>query len=264
LVAAAKGTATGSSGTTKHRRFRLLTLVPVARTEAAGSTISARLVEQWDDLEAAVDVILGVWGDGAVALASPALLRTYSHYGNPVIGAFVDDVLCGVSIGFLASAPEVHLHSHITGVLPAYQHLGIGYELKTTQRAWCREHGIALVTWTFDPMLARNAHFNLRKLGAVARRLLPSFYGAMDDDINRGDATDRLEVQWDVAGGGRAKRDIIAAVAIPPDYLALRAADPDAADASRAEVRERLLAAFDDGLEIVDFSRDDGYLLARR
>ena len=210
-------------------------------------------------------VILGVWGDSAESLASPALLRTFSHYGNPVIGAYAGDLLCGVSIGFLASEPEVHLHSHITGVLPTHQHLGIGFELKGTQRQWCIDRGIDLVTWTFDPMLARNAHFNMRKLGARSCRLLPSFYGVMDDDINRGDETDRLEVVWRVPLDAPSHHGaIVRAVPIPSDYLRLRHDDRVAAARWRASVREQLLSAFDEGLEVVDFTRDDGYLLAER
>ena len=225
--------------------------------------VSTRLLSSWDELGAAVDVVVGIWGEGASSLASPALLRTYAHYGNPVLGAFADDALCGVSIGFLGSSPEVHLHSHITGVLPGHQHLGIGFELKQAQRKWCAERGIDLVTWTFDPMLARNAHFNMRKLGARARVLLPDFYGAMDDDINRGESTDRLEVRWAIGDEDVARPTSIArAVSIPSDYLALRAKDPDAAAAARRGVREALLSAFADGLEVVDFERERGYLLA--
>jgi len=238
----------------------VLTLVLVAPTQVA---VSARLLSAWDELTAAVEVVLGVWGPGASSLASPALLRTYTHYGNPVIGAFAGDELCGVSIGFLGSSPEVHLHSHITGVLPTHQHLGIGFELKQAQRQWCADRGIALVTWTFDPMLARNAHFNMRKLGARARVLLPDFYGAMDDDINRGEPTDRLEVRWDVNGDAlRVERPILRAVPIPADYLALRETEPGAAADARHRVRESLLDSFSQGLEVVDFDRERGYLLA--
>ena len=236
----------------------------VARTQLADSTVTVRLLDEWRDLEAAVSVILSVWGEPAASLASAQLLRTYSHYGNPVIGAYAGDLLCGVSIGFLASSPEIHLHSHITGVLPTHQHLGVGFRLKTTQRQWCADRGIGLVTWTFDPMLARNAHFNMRKLGAVSRRFLPSFYGVMLDDINRGDDTDRLEVSWRVNPTDEpARHEIVRSVPIPVDYLALRQHDPADAGRWRTSVRDQLLSAFADGLQIVDFSRDQGYLLAR-
>lgn len=229
-------------------------------------TVSVRPLSEWDDFVAAVRVVLAVWGDDAVGLASPALLRTYVHYGEPVIGAFDGEQLCGVSIGFLASIPEVHLHSHITGVVPSHQHLGVGFRLKHAQRQWCVDNGIRLMTWTFDPMLARNAHFNLRKLGAVARRLMPNFYGAMDDDFNRGDETDRLEITWRVVSDASCAvpRPIVQSVAIPPDYLALRADDPAKASECRVDVRDQLLCAFADGLEVVDFAPDEGYLLAPR
>lgn len=226
--------------------------------------MTTRLLEGWDELEDAAGIVRSIWGAAAAdALASPTLLRTYAHYGNPVIGARLGGVLCGVSIAFLAPDPVIHLHSHVTGVLATHQHLGVGYELKLAQRRWCSDHGIDLVTWTFDPMLARNAHFNLSKLGTRSRRLLPAFYGDMDDDINRGDESDRLEVRWDLRPGAADRGHVVRTVAIPDDYLALRAADPTAARTWRAAVRDQLLEAFDDGLEIVGFRRHDGYRLAR-
>lgn len=220
-----------------------------------------RLLTDWDDLVSATELIFSVWGTGAASLASPSLLRTYAHFGNPVIGAFDGDALCGVSVAFLAADPEVHLHSHITGVAPSHQHLGVGYQLKMAQRDWCIEKGVDLITWTFDPMLARNAYFNLHKLGAHARRFLPNFYGSMDDDINRGDATDRLEAWWPVSDKTSPSRDVVRTIAVPSDYLSLRADDGATAEKQRAEVRRQLVAAFDDGLVATDFSRDEGYLL---
>lgn len=214
--------------------------------------------------------MIAVWGESARALASPELLRAYSHFGNPVIGAFEDDLLCGVSIAYLAPKGGLHLHSHITGVLVSHQHLGVGFGLKVAQRAWCLENGIDEVTWTFDPLLARNAHFNIRKLGASASTLLPDFYGSMDDLLNRDDATDRLEVHWSVnsprvaqvVDGVASPLPAVLQVPVPHDYLALRRQDPAAARRWRITVRDQLLGAFDDGLEIVDFTRDGGYGLA--
>ena len=144
--------------------------------------MQTRLLTEWDELVAASDVVTVVWGDPA--LATPSLLRAYSHYGNPVLGAFDGGVLVGVSFGFLGCEPEVHLHSHVTCALPERQHDGVGFALKQAQGKWCLERGIRLITWTFDPLIARNAYFNLHKLGATARRLLPNFYGAMLDTIN--------------------------------------------------------------------------------
>ena len=222
--------------------------------------MTPRLLTDWDDLVDAAEVVFSVWGKGAASLASPSLLKTYAHYGNPIIGAFDGDVLCGVSVGFLANDPKVHLHSHITGVTPSHQHLGIGYQLKMAQRDWCLANGIDLITWTFDPMLARNAYFNLHKLGAYARRFLPNFYGPMDDDINRGDDTDRLEAWWPVTENVRAAGEPVRTVSVPSDYLKLRAGDAATAAKERANVREQMESAFAAGLVATDFTRDDGYL----
>jgi predicted GNAT superfamily acetyltransferase len=237
------------------------TLVPVP-------SFDYRLLRDPDELAAASEVIGTVWGDPT--LATPSLLRAYTHFGNPAIGAFAERRMCGVSVGFLAPSGGVHLHSHITGVLPEFQHLGVGLGLKSVQRDWCLEHGIDEVTWTFDPMLARNAAFNLRKLGARAWSILPNFYGAMDDAVNRGDETDRLEVHWSVSSpavadrlgghGGAAVRPA-RTVALPPDYAALRAEDAEAARAERKRVRVELEDAFATGLAAVDFVDGEYWLV---
>ena len=224
--------------------------------------------------------MVGIWGESATGLVSAELLRAYSHFGNPVIGAFHDGALCGVSIGFLAARGGVHLHSHITGVMPSHQHLGVGFALKVAQRAWCLDNDIDHVTWTFDPMVARNAHFNIRKLGAVSDTLLPDFYGPMSDELNRGDTSDRLEVRWSIAAA-RVERAIaggdgpptaldgsplviVRTVPVPSDYHALRREDPAAAEQARSTVRAQLTEAFAAGLEVVDFDRAGGYGLARK
>ena len=251
-------------------------------TVPAGSDVDAatrsraayRLLHDADELRGAQRVLQAVWGATAQALPSFELLRALSHAGNPVLGAVVDDEVVGACIGFLAPAGGMHLHSHITGVLPSDQHAGIGFGLKVAQRDWCLEHGIDAVRWTFDPMLARNAHLNIRKLGATSRHLLPDFYGPMSDELNAGDASDRLDVHWAVrsprveaALAGRplgADSSDVRSVAVPDDYLALRRDDPDTAADARRTVRDELSAALADGFEVVDFARGDGYVLARR
>jgi predicted GNAT superfamily acetyltransferase len=114
-------------------------------------------------------------------------------------------------------------------------------------------------------MLARNAHFNLRKLGARSSTILPNFYGSMDDAINRGDETDRLEVHWTLSAGRQAPVGAaVRTIALPDDYAALRAADPEAARAERKRVRVELEDGFASGLEAVDFADGAYQLLPRR
>ncbi|WP_240780182.1 hypothetical protein, partial [Nonomuraea zeae] len=129
------------------------------------------------------------------------LMIGFAHTGSYVAGAFEGDVLVGASVGFLAARRT--LHSHVTGAVIGR---GIGYALKSHQRDWCLDRGLERITWTFDPLVRRNARFNLVKLGAMPEEYLEDFYGAMADAINEGDASDRLLAVWRLAGEGEAGR----------------------------------------------------------
>jgi predicted GNAT superfamily acetyltransferase len=244
-------------------------------TTTGGDPVRCRLLVERDELDAAGRVITAVWGEQATALVSPELLRAYAHFGNPVIGAYEGESLVGVSIAFLAPRGEIHLHSHATGVLPSRQHSGVGFALKRAQREWCLANGITIVSWTFDPMLSRNAFFNLRKLGAMAVEFLRDFYGDMADELNRGERSDRLQVRWNtkaarVAGaiGGQtvavADDDVDNWIAIPRDYVELRQRDPSAAQRARDDTADQLERAFAAGLVVADFDPARGYALVPR
>jgi predicted GNAT superfamily acetyltransferase len=92
----------------------------------------------------------------------------------------------------------LHVHSHMLAAIPTRRHRGVGYALKLAQRAQALDQGIHVARWTFDPLVARNAWFNMGKLGTVADAFQRGFYGEMTDEINRGDRTDRLFVRWDL------------------------------------------------------------------
>jgi predicted GNAT superfamily acetyltransferase len=121
--------------------------------------------------------------------------------GGQVLGAFLD----GELVGFTLAVAGVHsepgkltpfLHSHMTAVRSEHRDRGIGRQLKLFQRQDALARGIRLVEWTFDPLEMRNAHFNLMRLGAVARRLIPNCYGITSSEIHFGLPTDRLVAQW--------------------------------------------------------------------
>ena len=248
-------------------------------TGSTDGKVEVRRLSDLEDLNEAVAVIKAVWGKSGGGLLPVELLRAYAHAGDPVLGAFQVDSgkMIGICVGFLAaqSKGDLHLHSHMTGVVPGIQHRGVGFALKSAQRDWCLERGIGEVRWTVDPLLAANAWFNVAKLGGTAHTYLTRFYGAMDDELNRGEETDRLEKTWRVdsdrvaslLNGGSANGQtprIERTVAIPADYYALRASDPDEAGRVRLEVRQQLTDAFEAGLEITGFSRDGGYQLTAR
>ena len=257
--------------------------------------ISVRPIETLDQARAAAALFDRVWGERRV-IGAPLLWAMASH-GGQVLGAFRRDEIVGAQVGLVGLGEgRPTLHSHITGVLEEVQHHGVGLLLKTAQREWCLERGIEKVTWTFDPMVARNAYFNLVKLGALAVRFHREYYGDMEDAFNRGDRTDRLEVVWELeservrralGGAGSRERGEPAeaapvwvrdadglplrehledsptkiVVTVPPTYHAMRGDDPDRARRWRDAVADALEDAFGRGYRAVSFVRDSGYVL---
>ena len=116
---------------------------------------------------AASAVLSEVWGGDRTGMP-PNLLRALAHSGNYAVGLYDGERMVGASVAFFAAPAQRSMHSHITGVLAGYRSLGLGRLLKQHQRDWAFAHGVGHITWTFDPLVARNAHFNLDVLGAVA------------------------------------------------------------------------------------------------
>jgi predicted GNAT superfamily acetyltransferase len=155
--------------------------------------------------------------------------------------------------------------------LPQRRHKGVGYALKLAQRAQALEQGITLVRWTFDPLVARNAYFNLHKLGAIADRFGRNFYGEMTDAVNAGERSDRCTVRWDLQRdpGPRqiaAPEEVALAregthpgpvteptrrralVEVPAEYAELRAREPELARAWRDASAEAIEACLATGM----------------
>lgn len=144
-----------------------------------------------------------VWQTGANGTPVTAdMLRAIAQAGNYVSGAYDGETLVGACFGFFGPPAHRLLHSHITGVSGRAGGRHVGFALKLHQRAWALQRGIEEITWTFDPLIRRNAYFNLAKLSAEATEYLPNFYGPMDDDINRGDDTDRVLIRWRLSSAG--------------------------------------------------------------
>lgn len=195
------------------------------------------------------------------------ILRALEHAGNYVVGVYEGERMLGASAAFFGPPAARTMHSHITGVLPEAQGRGVGRALKRHQREWALERGVGHITWTFDPLIARNAHFNLRVIGARAEEYLVDQYGPMGDDVNRGDASDRLMAVWDLAAAPRpvpAADHVVATVAIPRDIEAVRAASPADAAQWRSRVREEFLANLASGLVLAGFDDERGYLFTTR
>jgi predicted GNAT superfamily acetyltransferase len=225
------------------------------------------------EMAAAAEVLAGIWGKGRYTPMTPELLRALAATGNYVAGAFDAGALVGVCVAFHSMAVFAELHSQIAGVVGGRAGRSIGFALKQHQRAWAIERGIEVVEWTFDPLVARNAYFNLVKLGADATRYLPDFYGPMADAINAGEPTDRLLVRWPLrgpaavaaaAGERRAAPEgaDVTHVPVPADIEAMRRSDPGAARAWRDRLTGTLAPALAAGHRIVGYDRALGYVLA--
>ena len=132
-----------------------------------GEDIDIRIVETPTDLRRLVVLLNQVWGT-MTPLVGVELLRALGHTGGYVAGAFSDNRMVGGSLGFLGRLNgEWVLHSHVTGILPGVRKTGLGRQMKLHQREWAAEQGLATIIWTFDPLVSRNAWFNISVLGAA-------------------------------------------------------------------------------------------------
>jgi len=159
------------------------------------------LLESPEEMTAVEALQRMVWSSSETDVIPAHMLLAAVHNGGLVLGAFVDDDLVGVSFGFpgiysMPDGPRLKHHSHILGVHPDWTGKGIGFALKRAQWQMVRKQSLDLITWTFDPLLSRNAHLNISCLGAVCNTYLRSEYGEMHDDLNSGLPSDRFQVDW--------------------------------------------------------------------
>jgi predicted GNAT superfamily acetyltransferase len=150
-----------------------------------------------DDLRQLKVVEKEVWGmadDDTLPLTLAIALKAA---GNIFVGAFDKEKLVGFAFGFLGREHgQTTIHSHMLAVLDAYRHLDLGSRLKQAQRERAMAMGVHEMTWTFDPLQSRNAHFNLTKLGVVSDTYKVDFYGPETSSILHRNGTDRLWVRW--------------------------------------------------------------------
>lgn len=239
--------------------------------------VRIRPLQTMAQITAASAVLSEVWGGDRTGMPAN-LLRALAHVGNYAVGLYVDEPhvgdgevggastgrMIGASVGFFAAPDDRSLHSHITGIVGGYRGRGLGRLLKRHQREWALARDVHRITWTFDPLVARNASFNLRVLGARVGEYFVDHYGAMDDGVNRGDETDRIFAVWDLDARASPPReqDIVTTVELPADIERLRREAPGEALDWRYRVREAFLGLTEDGFVVGGFD-DRGYLFVR-
>lgn len=224
-----------------------------------------RMLDGAEEMASIVTIFQQVWGT-VTPIVNVELLQAVAHSGGYVSAVYEHDRLMGASFAFLARhVGEEALHSHVTGVLPGLQHAGAGRLMKQHQREWAASRGIPWITWTFDPLIRRNAWFNLGLLGACVAEYLVNFYGTMSDSINAHDESDRLMVAWPTDPDAQPPQPpaggTLVEVATPEDIVVLRRTDPAEALQWRHRVRRELGDRLAAGAVVTAFTRDGKYVL---
>jgi predicted GNAT superfamily acetyltransferase len=262
-------------------------------------SISIRELADIEDLHELAELFAVVWGRPGEPPINSDILKALAYSGNYVSGAYVNKRLVGGLVGWFGGVPphELHMHSHILGVLSGSDAQGLGSEIKQHQRRWCLAREVKVMEWTTDPLVRRNAYFNLTKLGAQAREYLINVYGEMRDEINAGEESDRLLISWrldsepavDAAAGrglepsfddlrrdgavvalsvGDAGEPVVTSSSarvllcrVPDDIVALRRSDPALARLWRMAQRKTFTDAMDAGYEVSGATRSGWYVL---
>jgi predicted GNAT superfamily acetyltransferase len=251
-------------------------------TETSRSSVDIREVSTIEEYDACIRLQREVFGLPDLEISPRRHLIVSHRAGGWTLGAFAEERLIGF-VHHLAAVKGDYIfgYSHMMAVAADFQNKGVGAQLKWAQRTRALSEGRDYIKWTFEPMRARNAHFNLNRLGVVIREYAVNFYGtdysthpAKQGSVSGMDS-DRLFASWDLASprvGALARReefplgDAERTIEIPADFAALLKSDPESAKREVLRVRNEFVQAFRDRLVCGAFERDSErprYLLYR-
>jgi predicted GNAT superfamily acetyltransferase len=258
--------------------------------DARGDAKQVRIapVTKLADFEQCVEVQLAVWGYSDSDLVPKRVFIVAERIGGQVLGVFDGNKL----VGFAMALPgcrdgRPYLHSHMLAVLPQYRNMGLGRRLKVAQRDDALGRGFDLVEWTFDPLEIKNAHLNIARLGAIARRYLRNIYGPSTSPLQGGLPTDRLVVEWwlrsarvrralgeetqgdGTAGQASAADEVVERIDVPCIIHDWKRDSERRTLAESLQTRNRLIleSAFARGLAVTGYERcanGDGFFLLGR
>ena len=170
------------------------------------SPYALHILETPEEFVAVEDLQRLIWPGNETEIIPGHLLLTAAHNGGVALGVYDSDKLSlpkliGFTFGFVGlyetpDGPRPKHCSHMLGVHPDYRDQGIGFLLKRAQWQIVRHQGLDRITWTYDPLLSRNAHLNIARLGAVCNTYQREAYGEMRDKLNAGLPSDRFQVDW--------------------------------------------------------------------
>jgi predicted GNAT superfamily acetyltransferase len=231
-----------------------------------------------DAFDRCVEIQDAIWSYEPSARMSQKTFLLATHIGGQVLGAFDGDRVVGYSM----SLPGVrnghaYLHSHHLAVLPEWRNAGVGRRLKLAQRDDALARGFELIEWTFDPLEIKNAHLNIAKLGAIARRYRPNFYGASTSPLHGGLPTDRLIAEWWLSSnrvertlrGEQPRAEVLEEVDVPAAISEWKSSPAKREDARALQEKNaaELGSAFARGFAVLGYRRneqgDGSYLLGK-
>ncbi|MFI0773675.1 chorismate synthase [Streptomyces sp. NPDC021212] len=262
----------------------------LASVAAHTAGVGVRTVDDVAGIRAVADFLADVWQLPHTNPPYPSeVLHSLVHAGGAVHAAYATgprgERLAGAAVAVFGPPADRDAYSFVAAATASDR--GVGFALKQAQRAWALERGARTMRWTFDPLVRRNARFNLVKLGAVGAEYLVDLYGPMNDGVNDGDESDRLTAVWDLNATGTTdgtadeaarahatevrrapdggplavREDRRLWCRIPEDSVELRATDPALGLRWRHAVREVFTDAYAEGLRATSMSRDGWYLL---
>ena len=243
-------------------------------TEATAGKVTIRKCEALEEMRACFALQKEVWKFEDADLIPVRMFVVASKIGGQVIGAFVETDGANELIGFAVAIPGMrnghcYLHSHMLAVRQHYRNGGLGRRIKLHQREDALARGFDLMEWTFDPLEIKNAYLNIEKLGAIARRYNVNQYGITSSPLQGGLPTDRLVAEWwmkskrveaVLADAPRAKFECRTRIDVPAEiyeWKAAAAATRARALAVQASNRERFSKAFEEGLSVLGYERDE-------
>lgn len=182
------------------------------------SDITIREIDEPEEMRAVEKLQKEIWGIPDLDVVPLTQLVAAKEAGGVLIGAFDGDALIGFVYGFPSfEYGEMAHHSHMLAVKPVYRNYDLGRRLKLAQREHVLAQGMELISWTFDPLQSLNAHFNFGKLGVLADRYLPNFYGEDAASFLHQTGTDRLWVSWLVSSERVKERISGISYSVPAD-----------------------------------------------
>jgi predicted GNAT superfamily acetyltransferase len=158
--------------------------------------IVIRNIESLAEMREVEQLQRDIWGVDDLEVYPALAFKPQTEVGAILMGAFAEGRMVGFVFGFPGILNgETIIHSDMLGIREEYRSKNVGYLLKLAQRDAAIERGVKRITWTFDPLQSRNAHFNFAKLGVIADRYYVDYYGVTTSFLHRF-GTDRLWVTW--------------------------------------------------------------------